>query len=157
MNKILFTLIISALSLSLCNAQKIESQKVFGGYKYAQNGNDLSLSELSKVLKTNTKSFQTYKKAKTKAVFSYVFAGIGGGLTGYPVGTALGGGKPNWTLAGIGVGCLAVAFPLAASADKKIKESVDIYNSSLDPRTHVSKTELKIVGNINGIGLSLNF
>lgn len=158
MNKKILTLIISIITLTICHAQKIEMEKVFGGYKYTQNGDNLSLSELTKTVKANTKSFQLIKKAKTKAVFGMILGGIGGGLTGYPIGTAIGGGEPNWTLAAIGAGCLAIALPLGNSADKNIKQSVELYNSSLNPSTfNNAKTEFKIIGNTNGIGLAMNF
>ena len=39
----------------------------------------------------------------------------GGFLIGWPLGTALAGGDPNWTLAAIGAGCVAIAIPRPSS------------------------------------------
>ncbi|MEJ1223968.1 hypothetical protein [Sediminicola sp. 1XM1-17] len=158
MMKTIIILAISILSLTFCNAQKIEMKKTFVGYKYSQNGNTLSFSELSDTLMSNNVSFELIKKAKTKAIFSTVLSVIGGGLTGYPIGTALRGDDPNWTLAGIGVGFFAIGVPIAISADKNVKHAVENYNSSLDQTAFKNmKPELKIVANSRGVGLQLNY
>lgn len=38
MKKTILTLIFGIVALTFCNAQQIEMKKVFGGYKYFQNG-----------------------------------------------------------------------------------------------------------------------
>ena len=158
MNKMILTLIISIITLSTCNAQKIEIKKVFIGYKYTQNGNNLSLSELSNVVKTNAKSFELIKKAKIKMVFGSIIGGIGGVLIGFPIGTAIGGGEPNWTLAGIGVGCIAIGIPLGIGADKNINEAAENYNTSLNPTAfNNSRPEFKLKANGQGLGLEISF
>ncbi|MCM4151535.1 hypothetical protein DHD05_08035 [Arenibacter sp. N53] len=113
---------------------------------------------MSSGVKTNTQSLELLKKAKTKGIFSIILSGIGGGLTGTPIGTSIAGGDPNWTLAGIGIGCFAIALPIAISTDKNIKQAVENYNSSLNPTTlNHSKPELNIIANVQGAGFSINF
>lgn len=45
-------------------------------------------------------------------VTAQVLAGIGGALVGWQLGTYVGGGEPEWTLAAVGGGLIAVAIPL---------------------------------------------
>jgi hypothetical protein len=97
-------------------------------------------------------------KAKTSGTFATVLGYAGGFLIGWPIGTAIGGGKANWGLAGIGAGILAIAFPVASGADKKTKQAVELYNASLNPTSYFqSKPELNVVANANGIGLAMRF
>ena len=36
---------------------------------------------------------------------------------GHSIGTAIGGGDPEWALAGVGAGLIAVAIPISSSAN----------------------------------------
>ena len=155
--KKIITLILFFVSLNLVHAQKIESEKIFGGYKFTRNENTLNLRDLSRIMEDTPEAKDLIKKAKTTTVFTSILAFAGGGLIGWPIGEAIGGGDPNWALAGIGAGLVAVAIPLASSANKKTKEAVDIYNSSLERQTTNFKPELNILATGNGLGLSLRF
>ncbi len=109
-------------------------------------------------MESNAKTSLLLKKAKSNGVFAVVLGGIGGGLIGYPVGTALGGGDANWTLAAIGAGVLAIGIPIANGANKKAKQAVDIYNSSIDDSVgYQFVPEFTIISNQNGIGFSMSF
>ncbi|MDN3595480.1 hypothetical protein [Zunongwangia endophytica] len=155
--KKIITLILFIASLSLSNAQQIEYEKVFGGYKFTRNENTLSLGDLSNIVEDTPQAEDLIKKAKTTTVFTTILSFAGGGLIGWPIGEAIGGGDPNWALAGIGAGLVAVAIPLSSSAGKKAKEAVDIYNMSLEKQTNNFNPELNILASGNGLGLSLRF
>lgn len=159
MKKILLTLSLILLAFTLCNSQTIETKKVFGGYKYSQNGQDLSMDELSTQLNTNEESAQLMKKAKSQSTIASILSGAGGALVGYPVGTAIGGGEANWVLAGVGAGIIAVALPLSASANKKAKHAVEIYNTGNKTKEDnvVYIPKLFVVSNPSGMGLALMF
>ena len=64
---------------------------------------------------------------KKTIILSYA----GGFMIGWPIGTAIGGGKPAWALAGIGGGLVAVAIPLSISSNKKMETAVRQYNAGL--------------------------
>jgi hypothetical protein len=158
MKNILIIMIIAFASITFCQAQKIEIEKVGGGHKFTQNGQVLTIDNLSRKVASNEESLRLINKAKTSGTFATILGYAGGGLIGWPVGTAIGGGKANWGIAGIGAGLLAIAFPVAAGADKKTKQAVELYNASLNPTSFIhSKPELNVVANANGIGLSVSF
>lgn len=155
--KKIITITLFIASLSLSNAQQIEYEKVFGGYIFTQNENTLSLGDLSKIVEDTPQAEDLIKKAKTTTVFTTILSFAGGGLIGWPIGEAIGGGDPNWALAGIGAGLVAVAIPLSSSASKKAKEAVDLYNASLEKQTNNFTPELNILASGSGLGLSLRF
>jgi len=151
-----FTIIIASITIS--NAQKISIEKTFGGLKFTQNGKNLTMNELVSTMKSNPNSYKLIKSAKSNYILDQVISGIGGGLIGYPIGTAIGGGKPNWTLAGIGAGLVVISIPISSNVKKKAKKAVEIYNSSLKSTTSINfNPSFKIGANGNGIGLSMNF
>jgi hypothetical protein len=152
------TLIIAFVSTAFCLAQKIDIEKVPGGHKFSQDGVILTIDKLSSKVSSNKESLRLINKAKSTGTFVSVLGYAGGFLIGWPIGTAIGGGKANWGIAGIGAGILAVAFPIASGADKKTKQAVELYNASLNPTSYLkSKSEFNVVANANGIGLAIRF
>lgn len=144
--------------INFCNAQKIEMEKIFGGYKYTQYGNEMTMRDLVKTMESNTQAFHLIKKAQSNNTLASIIGFAGGGLIGWPIGTALGGGEANWTLAGIGAGLVVVGIPISSSANKKTKQAVELFNSSLNSTSlYERKPEFKVIANGNGIGFSMNF
>ena len=92
-------LILALTAVSICNAQKIEKEKVFGGFQYTQNGNLMTMGKLVKAMESNSEALKYIKKAKSNNVLNTILGGVGGALIGYPIGTAITGGDSNWTLA----------------------------------------------------------
>lgn len=156
MKKTLLTLSFILVAFAYCNSQTIESKKVFGGYKFTQSGKTLTMNELTTQLNTNEESADLIKKAKSQNTFASILGGAGGALIGFPIGTAIGGGEANWVVAGVGAGILAVAIPLSASANKKTKQAVEIYNSGSKTKENLAhKPQLFVVSNSRGMGLAL--
>jgi len=114
----LFFLILS------CSAQKINSEKVFGGYKFTQNGETLNFNQLLEQVSSNEQSKKLVRSAKSKSGFSVALASVGGALIGFPIGASIGGGDPVWALAGVGAALWGISFPIASSAGKQAKEAV---------------------------------
>lgn len=90
-----------------------------------------------------------------------ILAAAGGALIGWPLGTAVGGGDPEWILAGVGAGVLAVAIPLAIVGQRRCSGGGRRYGA-LQPENNTynafKKTkELGIVATGNTIGLQLSF
>lgn len=158
MKKIILTFSIAISTLAICNAQKIEMEKVFGGYKYTQNGTQMTMKDLVKTMASNQQAFDLIKKAQSNNTIASIIGFAGGGLIGWPIGTSLGGGDANWTLAGIGAGLVAITIPISSNVNKKAKQAVELYNSSLNATSYNEfKPEIKLLANGNGIGLSMNF
>lgn len=158
MKKLTLTFAFTIALLTFCNAQKIDIEKVFGGYKYTQNNTLMSIGDLASVMESNTEAFEIMKKGRSNRSIAAVLSFAGGGLIGWPLGTSLGGGNANWTLAGIGAGVIAVAIPISLSANKKINQAIELYNASLNGSSYNNfKPEFKIISNTNGVGLSMNF
>ena len=158
MKKTILIFILTLTTITICNAQKIEMKKVFGGYQYTQNGNQMTMGKLVKVMESNSEALKFMKKAKSNNVLASILGGAGGALIGFPIGTAIGGGDANWTLAGIGAGLVAIGIPISSGANKNAKKAVELYNTSLNSISFYKfKPEFKIVANGNGIGLSMNF
>jgi outer membrane lipoprotein SlyB len=146
------------LSITFCNAQKIDVEKVFGGYKYTYNDDLISIGDLAKIIESNTEAFELMKKGRTNRSLSGVLGFVGGGLVGWPIGTSIGGGNANWTLAAVGAGIIVVAIPIASRANKNINKAVELYNASVNPNaSNRIKAEFNLIANTNGLGFSMNF
>ena len=65
MKKTILTLTVVLATITFCNAQKIEMEKVFGGYKYTQNGQLLKMKDLVKTMESNQQAFNLIKKAQS--------------------------------------------------------------------------------------------
>ena len=158
MKKIILTLTFALATMTFCNAQKIEVEKLLLGYKYTQNGNQMSMKDLVKTMESNQQAFNLIKKARLNNTLASIIGFAGGWLIGWPIGTAIGGGKANWTLVGIGAGIVAIGIPISSSASKKARQAVELYNSSLNSTSFYKfNSKFKIIASSNGIGLSINF
>lgn len=78
-------------------------------------------------------------------------------MVGWPLGSALAGAKPEWIMAGIGAGLIAVSIPITRKYNKQAKSAVDEYNGGLETSSIFNKTEVKMALTGNGIGLALRF
>lgn len=151
-------LLLVLTTCTLCKAQEIEMEKAFGGWKYSQEGRQLSMNELVNTMKSNQEAYDLIKKAKSNTTLASVFGGLGGALVGWPLGTALGGGDPNWVLAGVGAGLIVIGIPISVGANKKAKEAVGLYNASLNETSfYRHKPEFKINVKGTGLGVSMVF
>jgi hypothetical protein len=81
----------------------------------------------------------------------------GGFMVGWPIGTAIGGGDPEWAMAGIGAGLIVIAIPISSKFNKQAKLAVDTYNGGLPSSSFWDKNELRVSVTGSGIGLALRF
>lgn len=137
-------------------SDSIMSEKKGAGYRYYLKGKVLSLEQLSVTLKSNPQAYVKIEKAKGSKSFANILAYAGGFMIGFPIGTAIAGGKPNWTLAGIGEGCILIMIPVLHSAENQTKQAVDIYNGGLKS-TAIIRKDLRFGLTNNGIGLYIRF
>ena len=156
---IAFTFLVVCLTYSYgqTSSDTISVKKVTGGYRYYQGVKQLEKNELAGVLKSNGQAANQLQSAQSTYAAAMIFSYTGGFLVGWPVGTALGGGKPEWILAGVGAGLIAIAIPMSRSYNKKVKLAVDTYNNGLKTSSFRNNTELRLSMTGNGIGLTLKF
>ncbi len=161
MKKVAIILALLAVNMSFVFGQtasdSISMKKVFGGYQFYQGEQRLNMSRLVNTMKPNDQAYQQIKSAKSSYVLANIIGGVGGFMVGWPIGTALGGGEPNWTMAGIGAGLIVVSIPITQSFNKKAKQAVETYNVGFQASSFWDKNELKLSLTGNGIGLTLNF
>lgn len=126
------------------------------GTVYTQNGNTLTFKHLMEISKVNDEAYSFMKQARTNNNAAMVFSLAGGFLVGYPLGTALAGGDPNWVMAGIGAGLIIVGIPFSIGASKNAKIAVEIYNSGLvKPEARRINCNFGVTN--NGIGIKVAF
>ena len=157
------TTIISLLTIAFSftfgqiSTDSISMKKVFGGYQFYQGDKILNMSQLVKTIEPNEQAYKQIKSARSTYTMAMILSYAGGFMVGWPIGTALGGGEPNWTMAGIGAGLVAITIPISQNFNKKAKLAVDTYNGKLQTSSFLDKNELKLSFTGNGIGLTLKF
>jgi len=108
------------------------------------------------IMQNNTVALEYLKSAKGNSGFANVLGYAGGFLIGYPIGTAIGGGKPNWMLAAIGCGLIVIDIPILSSANKNVRKAVNAYNHE-GMASRVEKYDIRLGMNQNGMGLAFRF
>ncbi|MEM9389420.1 MAG: hypothetical protein AAGA02_03035 [Bacteroidota bacterium] len=148
-----------AISMLLCltaysqNDSPITYRKAFGGYVFEQDGKALKPKQMLDIFQNNEAAYKAMKKAKANYDPAIGLSFVGGTLVGWPLGTALGGGDPNWALAGIGAGLIIAAIPLGSAFNKHAIRAVDLFNGDNDK----SSTRLYYGLTNHGLGLELRF
>jgi hypothetical protein len=161
MKKIAIILTLLTMSLTFTFGQtvndSISAKKVFGGYQFSQGGKRLKVNQLVNAMKPNEQAYNKIKSAKSTYTLATIIGGAGGFMVGYTIGTAIGGGDPNWVMAEIGAGLIVVSIPITLSYNKKAKEAVDTFNDGFKTSSYWNKSELKMTLTGNGIGFTLRF
>ncbi|KAF0201600.1 MAG: hypothetical protein FD170_2606 [Bacteroidetes bacterium] len=135
----------------------ISMKKKSGGFEFYQGENRLTMNQLIMTIKPNEQAYSQIKSAQANYTFALVLSYAGGFMVGYPIGTAIGGGDPNWLLAGIGASLIVFSIPLSQSFNTKAKQAIDTYNRGLQTSSSLERSELKFSISENGIGLVLRF
>ncbi len=67
--------------------------------------------QLVKTMEPNEQAYKEIKAAQSTYTLAIIVGGVGGFMVGWPLGTALSGGEPNWIFAGIGAGLIVISIP----------------------------------------------
>jgi hypothetical protein len=126
------------------------------GPVFQQNGTNLTPNKLLTITKSNQEAYSEMKIANNNYLASMVFQLPGGFLIGYPIGAALAGGDPNWTLVAVGAGLVVVSIPFISAYNKHAKNAVSIYNKGLKYSSMV-RPDFKLGITYNGIGFRISF
>lgn len=154
---IAFIFICVTVSFGQDTTHVIQLKKVFGGYQYSQNGNFLNVNGLKNAVKSNEQAYGLMKKASVTNSIAFSVSFAGGMLIGFPLGTALAGGDPNWIVAGVGVVLVGVSIPISNKFNEQAKEAVGIYNNSLQSSSFRHRSEMNFAVTNNGVGFVLKF
>ncbi len=118
----------------------------------------LKPKEIGSVLQSNPAAFALFKESRSARTFGDILGYAGGFLIGYPLGVAIGGGEPNWILAGAGVGLAVASIPLTGSGNRKLRKAVRLYNDGIPRAVSSAVTpSLRLTGTSQGLGLALTF
>jgi hypothetical protein len=150
-------LLVSISSICQTASDSITVVKVFGGRQFFQNDKKLKTGQLVKLMESNEQALKYIKSAQTNNTVSAIIGYAGGFMIGWPIGTAIGGGDPNWTLAAVGAGLVAVSIPLSIKATKQTLMAVDLYNQSFRRTSSIKKPELQLQFRGNSVGIALRF
>lgn len=118
----------------LCAQSRTDSITVIKkwGTIYLQRGQNLSMGGLLYITKDNPAAFAEMKKAQNKYTLSFLSGCIGGACVGYPVGTALGGGEPNWNFVFAGAAIIGMSIAFEHSFNVHATRGARLHNSSLN-------------------------
>jgi hypothetical protein len=118
---IIMTLLTFACSITYgqVSTDSISIKKVFGGYQFYQGDKRLNMNQLVKAMEPNEQAYKEIKSAQSTYTLSTIVGFAGGFMVGWPLGAAVSGGEPNWTMAGIGAGLIVVSIPITQSFKKR--------------------------------------
>ncbi len=158
MKKLILCILITFVALSLFSQYPTDSILVKKrlGTVFQQNGKNLTPRQLITITQLNQEAYTEMRIAKRNYDFGYILGFAGGFMVGWPIGTSLGGGDPNWALAAIGAGLIVVSIPFSSAYSKHAKNAVRIYNNSLKT-SYLLKPEFRIDLTYSGIGLKCTF
>ncbi|WP_247235057.1 hypothetical protein [Telluribacter sp. SYSU D00476] len=153
----IFSLILFHSGSGFAQIQKdsIEVRKK-GGTKFLLNGNPLTPKQLLQLTSNNPAAYQHMKRARSNQGVASVIAYAGGFLVGWQLGSMIGAGTPNWTMAGVGAGLIGVSIPFSSAYTKHAKEAVALYNSNLYAATP-PKVDFRMGLSLNQVSLKLSF
>jgi outer membrane lipoprotein SlyB len=134
----------------------IESRKLAMGELYYLGNERLTMRRLSEITIHNPLAHREIKLARTCNVFGAILGAAGGACIGYPLGTLIGGGQPNWVIAGVGAGFLLIGLPIAIAGDRHVAKGVALYNQGIQEAS-VTTVHLQLVFNPTGIGVVMRF
>ena len=157
MKKLILAAVLTVATFLNVNAQKIEMEKVFGGYQFKQNGAVLTLNQMQELMKNNQEAFDLVKSAKSNQTWGMILGTAGGALVGYPIGTAIGGGEPEWALAGVGAAIIVATIPIIKGFNKKTSQAVELYNAGFSSVGYQFQPEINLNFKGSSLGIVMSF
>lgn len=101
------------------------------GPVFLQHDKVLKPKQMVRIMEPVPNAYGYMEKAKSKFDVGTAIGYVGGALIGWPLGTLVAGGDPEWELAGIGAGLIVVSIPFASSYSRNARQAVGLYNGSL--------------------------
>jgi len=123
------SLLVSSQSSQAQTADTLYLHSTFWGNKFYKGDNIYGINGVLEELAANEQPYNLMLSAKRDNSFAQIFGAVGGLLIGWPIGTAIGGGDPDWTLAGIGAGLIAISIPISINFKKKANQALYDHNA----------------------------
>lgn len=150
--------VVLVLASTVGLAQDLTIDQNFWDYTFQKGEQELSWQELLKETEAYPESYDLIKRAQSQNTLSSIFGFAGGAFVGYPLGQAIADGETNWVLALVGGALITVAIPLSSSSKRNLKDGVSKYNQSHKTSSRKQlQPEASLIGNVNGLGVSLRF
>lgn len=140
------------------NVDTLYLKSTFWGSKFYKGDNIYGINGVLEELAANEQPYNLMLSAKRDNSFAQIFGGAGGLLIGWPIGTAIGGGDPDWTLAEIGAGLIAISILISINFKKKANQALYDHNALMatSARWHYKPTyHFGLSG--NGLQLRIQF
>ena len=148
-------LIFFSIQLFSQEQEKIEIVKKPLGTVFQLNGKNLKVSEIAEITSSNPVSQKEMKIAKRNYHAGSFFSMVGGALIGFPIGTMIGGGEPQWELAAVGAGFVLIGIPFQIGYSKHTKKAInEFYSNNYVP---LRQNQLQFALGINSIYFNYNF
>jgi hypothetical protein len=125
---VLSLLLFSGFSLYAQNRTEIKMYKTFGGARFEMDTLVLSAKQVLEVLKVEPLAYEKFKKAKANYNAAGVVGFAGGVLVGFPLGTAIAGGEPEWGMAIAGGVLILGSLSLNNVFKSHAFEAIELYN-----------------------------
>jgi hypothetical protein len=101
-----------------------------GGLKFYQHDKNLTMRDLTNIMRPNPEAFSYLKKVKTNNTVAFISGFIGGALIGYELGSAVGGKEINWGVMGAGAGFIVIGIPFDLGGKRNARKAVYLYNAA---------------------------
>lgn len=125
---LLFVLFLVSYNANAQYEEKLRLQSTFFSNKFFKGDTLISVNQVLYEMSPNETAYNLMKSAKRDFVFGQIVGATAGVLIGWPIGTAVAGGEPNWTLAAVGVGVLAISIPISLNFRKKAHAAITEHN-----------------------------
>jgi len=125
-------------------------------YSYYKCDIELTNNQLIKIFKNDPKMKEYYKPIVLNYIASALLKSASGTLILWSLTDVLDSKNPNWTLAGIGVGCALLAIPFSKSFDRHALKAIEHYNTPA-PKISADKVELNVNIGVGGVAMVVNF
>jgi hypothetical protein len=155
--KSLLMVVLCMIFFSQLSAQNNGDLILGKGGKIFQGGTVLKPKEVLRLMEPNPQAYATFERAKANYTASLILGTAGGALVGWPLGTALGGGDPQWGLAAGGAALILIALPLDAAFKKNARIAIDLYNTDKGKTARQFKPQMHFGMQRTGVGMSLRF
>jgi hypothetical protein len=156
MKKVIFTLAIIFVTMFQVHSQIQNDTLSINNNQFELNGKVIMYNQVFALMNGNPEALSAMQRIKSNNFASSIFAYSGGFLIGYPLGQAIGGGKPQWELAGIGAGLVLLAIPFSVAAHNNARIAVRLYNAKVIQTASV-RTKIDIGLTNNGLGIRFSF
>lgn len=140
------------------HADTIQFKSAGLNFSCSMRGNNLTMAQLTAIIKTNPASIKYLNAAKLSDGISTVFVYSGSFLIGYGIGYSITKHNLYIDLIALGSAILLVDIPITIATKENLRKSINIYNNSVRNKPVLSDNLKLSVGiTQNGVGLIVKF